>query len=136
MKKRPELDKLFSPEVVAQTRIALSEIGEIKPWFDAEMGCWCFEHPLYPESYGGESASEVEAGYPLYLAQLIEARMSGELAPFVENLIKGRGGKRHGAGRPKGSHKGSKKRVYLPVEVADWLMDETHLAQVRNLMQA
>lgn len=135
MRQLPTIEELFSPEVVAETRIALSEIGEIKPWFDEEIDCWRFEHPLYPESYGGESVEEVKAGYPLYLAQLIEARMTGELAPYVEKRIKGRGGKRAGAGRPAGSRKEAKKRVYLPVEVAEWLMDEEHLLQVKNLMQ-
>ena len=32
-------------EIEEHLKIALKEIGEIKPWFDKDMNAWIFEHP-------------------------------------------------------------------------------------------
>jgi hypothetical protein len=134
MRKLPNPKKIFSLKVLQQLEIALQEIGEIKPWFSDEVKEWVFEHPLYPESYGGDSPEEVIAGYPLYLGKLIEARIDGSLAPETELTIKGRGGYRAGAGRKTGSTKAPTKLVRLPEDVAHWLKeDPSHVEDVRRL---
>jgi len=88
----PPMEDVFSPEVLEQLQIALDEIGEIVPWYDDEVESWVFEHPLYPESYGGDDEEEVIHGYPYYLAQIIDHRMKGDLSPIVEKRWKGRAG--------------------------------------------
>ena len=35
-------------EIGEQLKIALDEIGEIKPWYDAEVSGWVFFHSFYP----------------------------------------------------------------------------------------
>ena len=100
-------------EIEQHLKIALDEIGEIKPWFDKEVDAWVFEHKAYPVEYGGESKEEVIQNYPKYLREFIRQRLNDNLAASVEKKTKGRGGKREGAGRPKGTKKESKKRVYL-----------------------
>ena len=116
-------------------KIALEEIGPIKPWFDPEVQSWVFEHELYPESYGGETKKEVIERYPLYIRQFIESRLDGTLAPWVEKQTRGRGGKREGAGRPAGTTKAPTAVIRLPLEIANWLKaDPTHLEQVRSLV--
>lgn len=117
MRRLPSLEKTYSPEVVADVKEALNQIGEIKPWFDEDMRCWIFEHPDFPESYGGESSAEVKKGYPLYLANMFQARIEGNLAPYVEKKIRFRGGVRPGAGRPKGTKGEPKTRIYVPTRL-------------------
>jgi len=48
----------------------------------------------------------------------------------VESKTKGRGGKRPGSGRPLGSKKEEKKRVYLPIDIADWVV--LHQDEIRK----
>jgi hypothetical protein len=83
---------------VAKVKEALAQIGDIKPWRDDNLGCWVFEHPDFPESYGGETEQEVIERYPLYLANMFAADERGKLAPDVKKKIRW-GGKREGAGR-------------------------------------
>ncbi len=121
-------------EVDKHLKIALEEIGEIKPWFDEEVNAWVFEHKAYPVEYGGESKEEVIKNYPKYLREFIRQRLNNNLAPSVENRTKGRGGKRDGAGRPKGTKKETKKRIYLPVDVAEWLEAPGGISQARQMI--
>lgn len=137
MRKIPKPEKLFSPQVLEQLQMALEEIGEIEPWFDAECQEWVFEHPAYPESYSGATPEEVIRGYPLYLGQLIQARLDGSLAPYVEKKITGRAGRRPRVGRSQRVTKPSTRMVRLPVEIAEWLKaDPENVNQVRKLMKA
>ncbi len=107
-------------EIEKNLKIALKEIGEIKPHFDKRFNAWIFRHHLYPDvEYVGNSPKDVIKNYPLYLREFIKQRLNWNIAEAVEKKTKGRGGKRVGSGRPKGSKKISKKRVYLPEEVAD-----------------
>jgi hypothetical protein len=101
--------------------IALKEIGEIYPWFDKEVDAWVFEHPLYPVRYAGSSCEEVIKNYPRYLEVFIEHRLQLRLDEVNEKKTLGRGGRRPGAGRPKGSIKESTKQIRLPADIADWL---------------
>jgi len=135
MRRFPKLETTYAPEVVKLVKQALEQIGDIEPWFDKDMGCWRFEHPDFPESYGGESEEEVKQGYPLYLANMFQAQLENNLAPYIEEKIHFRGGKRPGAGRPKGTTKGPRK-VAIKVEpkMAAWLKDPAHLKQVEKLM--
>jgi hypothetical protein len=59
--------------------------------------------------------------YPKYLEVFIEHRMKGKLDALNKKKTKGKGGARHGAGRPKGTIKMPTKQVRLPVEVVNWL---------------
>ena len=38
-------------EIDKHLKIALKEIGKIKPWYDEQVNAWIFEHPLYPVGY-------------------------------------------------------------------------------------
>jgi hypothetical protein len=122
-------------EIEENLKIALDEIGEIKPVYNKKYGAWIFEHPSYPVGCEADSAEEVIKKYPLYLKEFIKERLNDNLAAFIEKKTIGRGGKREGAGRPLGTKKETKMRIYLPVDVARWI--KTHpeaLTQFRRLM--
>ena len=108
-------------EIKEHLEIALKEIGKIKPWFDENFDSWIFSHPSYPDvEYAGDSKADVIKNYPKYLKDFIEERLNSNLAPHIEKSVKGKGGKREGAGRPVGTKKETKKRVYLPTDIANW----------------
>ena len=107
-------------EIKEHLQIALDEIGKITPWYDRRFKCWVFNHPNYPVEYGGESAKEVIKNYPKYLREFIKQRLNNNLNPLTEKKTKGHGGKREGAGRPKGSLKEEKDRISLPKDLAFW----------------
>lgn len=112
--------KDFSPRVQELVKQALEVVGPIKPWFDAECGEWTFEHPAFPESYGGATAKEVIKGYPLYLANMFEAQLQNRLtvkdSRQVKKSLSGRGGSRPGSGRPRTE---PKTRKWVPVAMAE-----------------
>lgn len=107
-------------EIDEHLKIALKEIGKIKPWYDKEVSAWVFSHPLYPVEYGGESPEEVIKGYPKYIREFVKQRLNDNLNPLTEKETKGHGGKRAGAGRPHGTTKEPKERISLPVDLAEW----------------
>lgn len=121
-------------KIKAHLKLALEEIGEIKPWFDKEVNAWVFSHPLYPVEYAGDSKKDVIKNYPLYLKDFIEERLKRNLSPIVEKKTKGRGGKRKGAGRPKGTKKELTKRISLPKDVAEWISNPRSISSVRQLI--
>ncbi|NGX61027.1 MAG: hypothetical protein K940chlam9_00505 [Chlamydiae bacterium] len=121
-------------EVKKHLEIALKEVGKIKPWFDEEVQAWIFSHSKYPVRYAGDSKEEVIKNYPLYLQEFIEERLKRNLSPLVEKRTKGKGGKREGAGRPKGTAKEKKIRIYLPEDVASWMKHPGVIPEVRKLM--
>lgn len=124
-------------EINEHLEMALKEIGEIKPWYDKEVKAWVFEHPLYPVEYAGDSKEEVIKNYPLYMKEFIKQRLNDNLAAIVEKDTKGRGGKREGAGRPVGTKKEAKERVYLPKDLAKWFRtDPKSIASARKVMHA
>jgi len=73
-------------------------------------------------------------GYPLYLREFIKQRLNHNLSPLTEKKTKGRGGKRQGAGRPKGTKRGRKKHVSLPPDVAEWFDRPNAISQFRHLI--
>jgi hypothetical protein len=81
-------------EVNEHLRIALDEIGEIKPWFDARFGDWIFSHKNYPVEYAGDSKGDVIENYPLYIREFIKHRLNGKLSFVEEKKTQGYGGKR------------------------------------------
>jgi hypothetical protein len=120
-----------------ELKIALAEIGPIEPWWSDEDDMFVFEHAAYPwVMHADADKEEVKKGYIRALTGFIEERLSGTLAPKSDETTPGRGGFRQGSGRPKGTKKEPKKRVYLPIEVADWILEDDHLSQVQRLMQA
>lgn len=121
-------------EINEHLAIALQEIGEIKPKFAKDVDAWVFSHPKYPVRYAGDSPEEVIQNYPLYLRDFIEERLNNNLAPSVEKKTRGKGGKREGAGRPKGTKKERKTRVYLPDDIASWIKRPEAIPQLRKLM--
>lgn len=123
-------------EIKKHLSIALKEVGKIKPWFDKDVQAWVFNHSKYPVEYAGDSPEEVIKNYPLYLREFIKERLNDNLAPHVEKATKGRGGKRKGAGRPKGTKKESKCRIYLPLDIVDWFYEHPSEAfqSVRQLI--
>lgn len=123
-------------EIKENLEIALKEIGEITPWYDRRFKNWIFSHPDYPVEYAGDSKEEVMKNYPLYLRDFIEERLKGNLNSLTEQQTKGKGGKRIGAGRPIGSKKEHKTRVYLPDDIASWFKHQPGaILQVRQLIQ-
>ncbi len=123
-------------EIKKHLNTALKEIGKIKPWFDKRFKMWIFSHLKYPVEYAGDSPEEVIKNYPLYLRDFIEERLNDNLAPHVERKTKGHGGKRKGAGRPQGTRKETKRRAYLPTDIADWIQESPreHIQSVRQLI--
>lgn len=121
-------------EIESHLKIALDEIGEIKPWFDKNANAWVFGNQAYPVEYADDSREAVIEGYPLYLREFIKQRLNDNLAPLIEKRTKGRGGIREGAGRPKGSIKGRKKRVSLPEDIANWISQPESISSLRRLI--
>lgn len=119
-----------------ELKIALEEIGTIKPWFDKAVKSWVFEHALYPVRYAGDSAQDVIENYPKYLEVFIEHRMLGRIDEINETKTHGRGGARIGAGRPKGTTKAPTKQVRLPLDIVDWLKKPDVVEHIRYLMQS
>lgn len=121
-------------EIKEHLNLALCEIGEIKPWYDRKFKNWIFHHSSYPVDYAGDSKEEVIKNYPLYLREFIKQRLNNNLNPLTEKETKGRGGRREGAGRPIGSIKEHKMRVYLPDDIALWIQQPQAISQVRQFM--
>ena len=122
-------------EIEEHLAIALNEIGQIKPWVEKDVNAWVFSHPKYPEvEYGGDSEKDVIENYPKYLREFIKHRLNDNLSARAEKMTKGRGGRREGAGRPKGTSKEDKKRVYLPRDIAEWIGECGSISQVRSLI--
>lgn len=123
-----------SKEIKKELTIALKEVGEIKPWFDKEVNAWVFEHELYPVEYGGDTPEEVIKNYPLYLKEFIKHRLEDNLSDNTAKKTKGHGGKRLGAGRPKGTIKEPKRRIPVPLDIAEWILVPSHIDEIRRLM--
>jgi hypothetical protein len=121
-------------EIEEHLKKALDEVGVIRPWFDKDVNAWVFGHPNYPVEYAGNSEEEVLKRYPLYLREFIRQRLNGNLAPFVEKKTKGHGGKRKGSGRPNGTKKEVKERIYVPMDVAKWIKKPSSIPQIRRLI--
>ena len=85
--------------------------------------------------YAGDTKEEVIQNYPLYIEEFIKYRLQGRLSPLMENKTKGHGGKREGAGRPRGS-KTDSVRVYLPKDIANLLKEPGILTHLRGLITA
>lgn len=116
--------------------VTLKEIGAIKPWFDKEVGEWIFRHHDYPVEYGGDTPQEVIQNYPKYLSEFIKHRLNDNLNPLMEKKTKGHGGKRPGAGRPKGIVKETKQRISLPSDLVHWFKNNPRaIEQARKLMR-
>ncbi|MEI8365623.1 MAG: hypothetical protein WCF65_04310 [Parachlamydiaceae bacterium] len=122
-------------EIESHLKLALSEIGEIKPWFSKEFNAWIFSHDFYPVEYAGDTREDVIKNYPLYVKEFIKHRLQEKLSPLMEIKTRGHGGKRVGSGRPKGS-KEEKIRVYLPKDIANLLKEPGMMLHLRGIMQA
>ena len=120
-------------EIKEHLSIALEEIGAIKPWFDKEYFSWVFSHPAYPIEYSGDTKEEVIKNYPFYVQDFIEERLNDNLSKVTEKKTAGRGGKRQGAGRPAGTKKEPKRRVALPLDIADWITMPNTILHLRAL---
>ena len=120
-------------EIKRHLKIALEEIGEIKPQFDKKFNGWKFHHKKYPDvEYFGDSPEDVMKNYPRYLREFIKHRLNENIWESVEKRTKGRGGKRVGAGRPKGTKKSPTRRISLPLDIADWIEQPKAIPQVRQ----
>ncbi len=118
----------------AEYREALSEIGEILPYWSEEDGFYIFQHPAYPTvDYVGDTPQATVKGYKRILKSFIRDRMMGNVAEFVDKMTSGRGGVRPNSGRPR--NKIPAIRIYVPKDIADWLQDPGHVDQIRALMQ-
>jgi len=121
-------------EIKEHLKLALQEVGPINPWFDTEVNEWIFRHTAYPVEYGGNSAEEVIKNYPKYLKEFIKHRLDNKLNPLTEKKTTGHGGKREGAGRPHGTSKEHKTRIYVPDDIASWMKHPGAIEQLRKLM--
>lgn len=122
-------------EIKKHLNIALEEIGEIRPRFSKKFHAWVFSHKNYPDiEYVGDSSEEVIKNYPLYLREFIKHRLDNNIWGSVEKKTKGRGGRREGSGRPKGTKKPPTRRVSLPTDVADWIEQPNSISQVREMI--
>ena len=92
-------------EIKEHLKIAIEEIGNIKPWFDKDYNSWVFSHPAYPVEYSGDTQEEVIRNYPIYLQDFIEERLNNNLSEITEKKTTGSGGCRKGSGRPKRNKK-------------------------------
>lgn len=79
-------------ELKNHVKLALDEVGEIKPWYDKDFKTWVFYINLYPVEYSGDTKEEVIKNYPLYLKEFIKYRLQDKLAPLMEKKTKGHGG--------------------------------------------
>jgi hypothetical protein len=123
-------------EIKEHLEIALKEIGAIKPWYDEDVDEWVFKHRKYPVEYGGATRDEVLINFPKYLREFIKQRLNDNLNPLTEKKTKGHGGRRPGAGRPKGSVKDEKMRINLPKDVVYWFkQDARAIEYVRKTMR-
>lgn len=124
-------------EIIEHFKIALKEVGKIKPWFDKNVNCWVFLHENYPVEYGGDSPEEVIEYYPKYLEEFIKHRLDNKLSPINEKETKGKGGYRQGAGRPKRSKSSiPTKQIRVPVDIAEWLKYPETITHLRLLMES
>jgi hypothetical protein len=121
-------------EIDDHLKMALEEIGKIKPWFDKDVNAYIFEHPSYPVEYAGETQDEVVKGYPKYLREFIRHRLNNKLHSLMEKETKGRGGKRLGAGRPRGTKKSPTRVVRLPNDIASWIEKPSSISQIRQII--
>src|SRR3989337_161111 len=122
-------------EITKHLKIALAEIGEIKPWFDKECNDWTFSHPNYPVEYGGKTTKEVVRNYPKYLEEFIRHRLDEHLADSIEKKTHGRGGMRPRAGRPKGSKTSEPtKQIRVPEDIADWIKSPGMIPNIRQIL--
>jgi hypothetical protein len=121
-------------EIEEHLKIALAEVGKVKPWFDKDVNAWVFSHQAYPVEYARDTREDVIKCYPLYLREFIKQRLNQNLARHVEKKTKGHGGKRKGAGRPNGTKKEPKKRVSLPKDIASWFDRPNAISQFRHLV--
>lgn len=123
-------------EIDKHLKIALNEIGKIKPWFDKEVNAWVFEHPFYPVGYAGDTSADVIEKYPLHLREFIMERLNENLNVLVEKETRGHGGKRVGAGRPVGTMKTPTRQIRIPTDLADWLKIPSNIEVVRSVKNA
>lgn len=124
-------------EITEHLKIALKEVGKIKPWFDKDVDSWVFSHKNYPVEYGGNTEAEVIENYPKYLFEFIKHRLDGKLSAINEKETKGKGGKREGAGRPKGSKSSAPtKQIRVPIDIAEWLKYPETITHLRSLMDS
>jgi hypothetical protein len=122
-------------EIEKHLKMALEEVGTIKPTYSKKFNAWIFRHAAYPDvEYAGDSPEEVVKNYPLYLREFIKQRLNNNISELVEKKTKGRGGMREGAGRPKGTKKEPTERVSLPVDIAKWIRRPGSIPQVRQLI--
>jgi hypothetical protein len=120
-------------EIDDHLKIALQEVGAIKPWFDKEIKEWVFSHDLYPVEYSGDSKGEVIENYPKYLREFIRHRLNNRVEELVEKKTRGRGGARPGAGRPLGSKRtGETKTVRVTLPVARWVKE--HETEIEGII--
>lgn len=127
---------MATKEIKEQMKIALAEIGKIKPWFDSKYNAWIFSHELYPVECEGRTPEEVLKKYPKYLEVFIEHRMLGKIDELNEKKTKGKGGARPNAGRPLGSKKEPTTQIRVPRDIAMWLKQPGIIPNLRNLMTA
>jgi hypothetical protein len=82
---------------------------------------------------------EVLQNYPKYLREFIKQRLDDNLSPLTESKTTGHGGKREGAGRPKGTIKEPTRRLTLPAHIADiavWMRQHPEaIPEIRKLMR-
>lgn len=122
-------------EIKKEVKIALSEIGEIIPWFEKDFNAWIYSNELYPVECEGKSSEEVIDKYPKYLAVFIEHRMEGKLDIVNEKKTTGKGGVRLGSGRPKGSIKEPTKQVRIPQDIASFMKEYPYAyTEIRKIM--
>ena len=122
-------------EIDKHLKVALDEVGKITPVFKKRFNAWIFKHPAYPDvEYAGDSEKEVIRNYPKYLREFIKHRLDKNISDLAEKKTKGRGGRREGAGRPKGTIKEPKERVSLPKDIAKWIRRPESIPQLRQLI--
>ena len=123
-------------EIAEHLKIALSEIGNIEPWFDKAVDAWVFSHENYPVEYGGETKEEVIKNYRKYLREFIAHRLDGKVSSSNEKETKGWGGMREGAGRPIGSNGAYPTvQIRVPEDIANWLRQPMMMQMIRQMLE-
>jgi hypothetical protein len=94
---------------------------------------YTFSHKAYPIGASGDTEQECTQRYIAWLGNFIHERLNNNLSLQTEAQTSGRGGKRAGAGRPKGSKKEPTKVIRLPDYVVEWLNEDKNLVHLKNI---
>lgn len=116
---------------------ALKAIGPIEPYWDAKEGYWRFSHPLFaPLDVFDDTPEEVVRKYKIHLEEALAEYRAGKVDEIVIRNTPAWGGRRKGAGRPKGARGEDKVRKWIPADIARFLERPDGIEAIRRIIRA